>query len=132
MKIAVECKSPLLQKSLELFLEKYLSTNRQCDIVVRDEECLNDERCFYISSDKNADLVKPFSKSKLILALEARYRESYVEPLESSVEEKNTQEDVKTQKSEPMNFEILEHRIDFLTQEYKENILKAVKAFYEE
>jgi hypothetical protein len=131
MKVAVECKSPLLQKSLELFLEKYLSTTRQCDIVVRDEECLNDERCFYISSDKNADLVKPFSKSKLILALEAKYSELHIESVESSLEEpvetKGTEE-----KSGPMNFEILEHRIDFLTQEYKQNILKAVKAFYEE
>jgi len=130
MKVAVECKSPLLQKSLELFLEKYLSTTRQCDIVVRDEECLNDERCFYISSDKNADLTKPFSKAKLILALESRYKELHVEsdtPLEETTEEPREEK-----KSEPMNFEILEHRIDFLTQEYKQNILKAVKAFYEE
>ena len=42
MKIAVECKSPLLQKSLELFLEQYLSSVKQCDIVVRDKECMND------------------------------------------------------------------------------------------
>ena len=131
MKVAVECKSPLLQKSLELFLEKYLSATRQCDIVVRDEECLNDERCFYISSDKNADLTKPFSKSKLILALESRYKELHAEseqtPLVETIKELSEENT-----SEPMNFEILEHRIDFLTQEYKQNILKAVKAFYEE
>lgn len=117
MKIAVECQSPLLQKSLELFLTKYLSSKKQCDIVVRDEECLNDERCFYVSSNENADLVKPFSKSQLILALENRYK-------------KVTKDEIVSE-HEPLNFDILEKRIDFLTQEYKENILKAVRAFYE-
>ena len=123
MKVAVECQSPLLQKSLELFLSKYLSSLKQCDIVVRDIECLNDERCFYVSSKPNADLIKPFSKSQLILALENRYSElKEDEPeVEESTEVNN----------EPMDFEILEKRIEFLTKEYQANILRAVKAFYE-
>ena len=123
MKVAVECQSPLLQKSLELFLANYLSSLKQCDIVVRDIECLNDERCFYVSNKPNADLVKPFSKSQLIIALEKRYDElKEDEPeVEESTEVNN----------EPMDFEILEKRIEFLTKEYQENILRAVKAFYE-
>ena len=32
----------------------------------------------------------------------------------------------------PLDFEILEKRIESLTQEYQANILKAVRAFYEE
>ena len=123
MKVAVECQSPLLQKSLELFLANYLSSLKQCDIVVRDIECLNDERCFYVSNKPNADLVKPFSKSQLILALEKRYEELKEDALEEESEV--------TVDSEPMDFEILEKRIEFLTQEYQENILRAVKAFYE-
>ncbi|MEA2073553.1 MAG: hypothetical protein U9O86_08210 [Campylobacterota bacterium] len=123
MKIAIECQSPLLQKSLELFLEKYLTSSKRCDIVVRDEECLNDERCFYIANNDKADLLKPFSKSQLILALEARYKELHIE--ESEVEDKEETS------SEVMDFSILEKRIAFLTNEYQENIIKAVKAFYE-
>ncbi len=123
MKIAVECQSPLLQKSLELFLANYLSSLKQCDIVVRDIECLNDERCFYISNKPNADLVKPFSKSQLIIALENRYEE--LKKDEPQAEELNEVD------NEPMDFEILEKRIEFLTKEYQENILRAVKAFYE-
>ena len=123
MKVAVECQSPLLQKSLELFLSKYLSSLKQCDIVVRDIECLNDERCFYVSSKPNADLIKPFSKSQLIIALENRYEE--LKEDEPEVEESS---EVNT---EPMDFEILEKRIEFLTKEYQDNILRAVKAFYE-
>ncbi len=122
MKVAVECKSPLLQKSLEIFLARHLCSIKQCDIVVRDEECLHDERCFYISSAPDADLVKPFSKSQLILALENRYKKS-VTGIREEIEREYG--------DEPLNFDILEKRIDTLTQEYKENILRAVKAFYE-
>jgi len=126
MKIAVECHSPLLQRSLELFLDKHLTSSKKCDIVVRDVACLNDERCFFIGTDSSADLLKPFSKSQLILALEARYEQLHVEmpKVEKSV--------LKTEvESEAMDFEILEKRIAFLTNEYQENILRAVKAFYE-
>ena len=119
MKIAVECKSPLLQKSLELFLEKYLTTSNRCDIVIRDEECLNDERCFYIGSGDGVDLVKPFSKSQLILALEKRVPSS--KPPVS----------LESEESSSLDFSVLEKRIEFLTQEYQANILRAVKVFYE-
>ncbi len=120
MKIAAQCKSPLLQKSLEVFLEKYLSSVNKCDIVVRDEECLNDTRCFYIGTTPKADLQKPFSKAQLILALQKRYLELYPQKNEPS-------ETVQT----TMDFSILEKRIESLTQEYQANILRAVKAFYE-
>ncbi len=122
MKVAVECKSPLLQKSLEMFLTTHLSSKKQCDIVVRDVKCLNDERCFYVSSDKDSDLVKPFSKSQLLHALENRYK---------SINKEITHEDNENQIEEPLSFEILEKRIEFLTTEYQKNILKAVKVFYE-
>ena len=126
MRVAVECQSPLLQKSLELFLAKYLSASKRSDIVIRDEECLSDERCFYIASDEKADLKKPFSKSQLILALEKKYKRLYP----ASKEEKEAIEKEYTP-SDSMDFSILEKRIEQLTQEYQENILRAVKAFYE-
>ena len=121
MKIAVECQSPLLQKSLETFLAKHLSSKKNCDVIVRDTPCINDDRCFYVSSDPEADLIKPFSKSQLILALEKR--DSLINPKEPSVD--------KEESSQTMDFEILERRIDALTDEYKKNIINAVKAFYE-
>nr|WP_321266273.1 hypothetical protein [uncultured Sulfurimonas sp.] len=114
MKIAVECKSPLLQKSLEIFLSSHLSSLKQCEIVVRDFKVLDDERTFYISKDSDSDLVKPFSKTALILALEKRYEKKATQTFDDIAD-----------------FSILEKRIDILTQEYKENILKAVRAFYE-
>ena len=111
MKIAVECKSPLLQKSLEIFLSSYLSSIKQCDIVVRDFKVLSDDKTFYIGKEKDSDLIKPFSKSALILALEKRHG-------------------ISLDKNEP-SFDILEKRIEMLTKEYQQNILKAVRVFYE-
>jgi len=89
--------------------------------VVRDQECLNDDRCFYIGSGENVDLLKPFSKSQLILALESRYKE-----LGGSESEEEPYSH-----TECMDFSILEKRIELLTQEYQSNIIRAVKAFYE-
>lgn len=121
MKVAVECKSPLMQKALELFLAKYLCSVKQSDIVVRDENIYNDDKTFYIATDTEADLIKPFSKSQLILALENRYR--------TTIKKKNF--DTTKEQNEPMNFGILEKRIEYLTKEYQQNILNAVRAFYE-
>jgi len=123
MRVAVECQSPLLQKSLELFLAKYLNSPKKSDIIIRDEECLHEPRCFYISTKEGADLLKPFSKSQLILALEKKYNTLYPKSSNTHVEDEDTEEVV--------NFEILEKRIASLTKEYQENILRAVKAFYE-
>ena len=123
MKIAVECKSPLLQKSLELFLQKYLCSVKNCDIVVCDEKKSNESRSFYISRDKEADLTKPFSKSQLILALEKRFKSlQSISHVQKLIYEEN---------SERLDFEILEKRIEDLTRQYQQNILDTVRAFYE-
>lgn len=133
MKVAVDCKSPLLQKSLELFLSSHLSVLKQGDIVVRDFRS-NDEKTFYISSDKDADLLKPFSKSALILALEKRYET--VMPKEDTRLSSAVIKSVEMQKDvsgdAKVDMSALEKRIDFLTDEYKNNILEAVRIFYEE
>lgn len=123
MKVAVQCTSPLLQKSLEIFLEKHLTTLLHAEIILCDERSLENPKCFYIASEEGADLKKPFSKSQLILALEKRY--AILHP----PEEQKSQE-IKDSK-ETLDFSILEKRIESLTQEYQSNIIRAVKAFYE-
>lgn len=120
MKIGVECKSPLLQKSLEIFLSKYVSSAKNCDILIKDTKCDDNEKCFYISSTSDADLVKPFSKAELMLALENRYKK-----IKSVVTPNNHEE------SDSLDFAILEKRIEQLTKEYQENIIKSIRAFYE-
>jgi len=123
MKVALDCNSILLQKSLEIFLVNYLCSKKQADIIVTDKPSLKDSKYFYISTKKEADLIKPFSKAELILALERRYNLQQIEPLADMVEKKDLKEG--------LDFSILERRIDQLTQEYKHNIIRAIKAFYE-
>ncbi|MFA6759858.1 MAG: hypothetical protein WCR69_02290 [Sulfuricurvum sp.] len=114
MRVAIECRSPLLQKSLELLLGKHLSSNRASDLLIKDTKC-DDERCFYIGSSDDADLKKPFTKSQLMFALERRYEAKLETP----------------HRDDEMGFELLERRINTLTREYEQNIIKAIKAFYE-
>lgn len=127
MKIAIQCDSPLLQRSLELFLEGYLSSKRQCDILIRDKAVADDEYpTFFITSDSHTNLIKPFSKAQLIDSLRKKF---------NSIEKNGTRDfHEKTSFELPENrvgFEILEHHIEKLTREYQTNILKAVRAFYE-
>ena len=128
MRIAVECKSPLLQKSLEIFLSKHLSSLKNCDIVVRDVKVLDDERSFYISSSAESDLIKPFSKSQLILALERRYKDMNKGNLHylNKIYQEDELDDVFG-----LDFDILQKHIEALTKEYQDSILRAVRAFYE-
>lgn len=115
MRVAVECRSPLLQKSLELFLSEHLCSIKQCDVLIKEKRC-DDERCFVVSTTDDADLVKPFSRAQLILALERRYKQL------------NLPNSTLNQK---MDFEILERRLASLSAEYQANVIRIVKAFYE-
>ncbi len=60
MKVKIECDSPLLQKTLEYFLKDYISQN---GVLITD----NPEKEGIIIG---RDIVKPFSKSSLLLQLE--------------------------------------------------------------
>ncbi len=124
MKVAVQCESTLLQRSLELFLEGHLSSLKQCDVVLRDRKIMDSHHTIYISEDDEADIKKPFSRSQLFVALEAFYNKlediESVQAFESEIEAEREKE-----------FTLLEERIEQLTQEYKNNLLHVIKAFYE-
>lgn len=124
MKVAVQCESALLQRSLELFLDKHLTSLRQCDVVIRDKQIMDSHHSLYISGSAEADIKKPFSRSQLYLALENFYKKvvdiQEIAAYDEEVELSNTKD-----------FSLLEERIETLTQEYKNNLLKMVRAFYE-
>ncbi len=122
MKIAVMCKSPLLQKSLELFLQNHLSSIKHCDLVICDAKINTDATCLYISQE-NADLKKPFIKTELFLAIEKK--------LNKVVDYDAYKDDDLKSGEQKVGFSILQERIEQLTSEYQDNILKAIKLFYE-
>jgi len=124
MKVAVQCESPLLQRSLELFLEGHLSSLKQCDVVIRDKKIIDSYHSLYISENADSDVKKPFSRSQLFLALENFYKK--LEGMENIQDYEEEVEDSQTK-----DFSLLESRIEQLTDEYKKNLLNTIKAFYE-
>lgn len=125
MKVAIQCDSPLLQRSLELFLDGQLSSIRQCDILIRDKDIRDENHpTFIIGSSASADLIKPFSKAQLLHALAQKFESLKQTPAA-------TKEESAPKSEEGVSFEILERHIEKLTREYQDNILKAIRAFYE-
>lgn len=125
MKVAVQCESALLQRSLELFLEGNLSSLKQCDLVIRDTKIMDSYHSLYISSSDASDIKKPFSRSQLYLALEKFYQRI------SGIQSVGEGELEAAIAEQPKDFRLLEERIEQLTQEYKNSIMHLVKAFYE-
>ncbi|MDD5051678.1 MAG: hypothetical protein PHO27_02965 [Sulfuricurvum sp.] len=129
MKVAVQCDSPLLQRSLELFLDGYLTSIRQCDILIRDKDIRDDiHPTFIIGSTVSADLIKPFSKAQLFHALSQKIDEKKEVLLHQPDLSKMTLSETP---QDGVSFEILERHIEKLTSEYQANIIKAIRAFYE-
>lgn len=125
MKVAIQCDSPLLQRSLELFLEGNLSSLRQCDILIRDKNIRDDQYpTFVVGVEESSDLIKPFSKAQLLHALNQMYESQRYVPVAAEASGDVLEE-------EAVSFDILERHIDKLTREYQANILKAIRAFYE-
>jgi len=130
LKVAVQCESALLQRSVELFLDKHLSSLKQCDIVIRDTKVMDAYHSLYISSEKDSDLVKPFSRSQLFLSLENFYNKIVqIQSVKDYDEDVMNSNSSQSQTTNP--YLVLEERIEALTQEYKNNIMKMVKDFYE-
>ncbi len=131
MKIYIQCKSALLQRSLEMFLSDYLSTYKQSDIVLRDFQKKDETKPhFFIASNEDADIQKPFTRSYLLQFLEKKYSELGLSDTVKTLEELETFTDENIEPKTP-NFDLLEKRIELLTLEYQKNILNVVKAFYE-
>ena len=74
MKVAVICNSLLLRKSLEIFLRDRLSSQSGCDFVVSDRALEVDKPVFLITREKDTNLAKPFSKTRLVKALDEYYK----------------------------------------------------------
>ena len=114
------CESLLLQNSLEIFLRDYISSYKQCEIVLSDKKRDINKPLILINSSKNADIKIPFSKSSLLLELQNLYQKK--------VNKKN----IKYKNHKRDNLWKLERKIDKLTLEFRENLIKTIRDFYEE
>lgn len=122
MKIALACKSILLEKSLGIFLREYIVPYKRCDFVISDAALTIDKPLFSISST-DAALAVPFSKSALFRALEKFY---------DSLGETQTSEETPCKKEYNLrDYEQFEANLDTLIEGFKKDILKLVRDFDE-
>ena len=73
MKIALKCNSPLLQKSLEIFLKEYKADIKECDFVVSDYDMQVGKPIFLVSHSENANQKIPFTRDMLHSSLSVFY-----------------------------------------------------------
>ncbi len=116
MKIAVACKSILLQKSLELFLKNYISAYKYADFIISDREISVDKPLFLISKDEKANLKLPFTKSQLILEIKAFYK-------------KNFEKEGNEQKTADLSY--IEKKLEILCKKFQKEVMKTIKEYYE-
>jgi hypothetical protein len=114
------CDSLLLQNSLEIFLREYLSSYKQCELVLSDKKRDLQKPVVIINSSTDADINVPFSKSSLLMELQKFYSKKYPE---KKSQDTNAKKD---------NLWKLERKIDKLTLQFRENLIKTIRDFYEE
>lgn len=117
MKIAIMCESPLLQKALQSFLKKYLTTTKNCDFIISDRKIDSNKPICLISQAQDAHIKKPFTRAQLILGVERFFKES---------------QQNKEQITKPTEIDSeLEKKIYQLTHRFAKAIIETIKEHYE-
>ena len=132
MRVAIECRSPLLQKSLENFLEGHLCSIRSCDVVLSDESLLGRDNALRIGSDSKADIIKPFSKSQLLLRLEHFYKVKEEATTAMSIaDELDILDSIEVNIPSAVNHDSrsLEEKIEQLTSSYVQGVMSLVREY---
>ncbi|WP_139470573.1 ornithine carbamoyltransferase [Campylobacter armoricus] len=68
MKIAIECKDLILEKTLETILKEFLVMKKDCDFIISDEK-INTKKPQFIINKKSNFLTLPFNTEELLCAL---------------------------------------------------------------
>jgi len=116
LKYKIECKSILLQKALENFLRDYLS---------EDGQIISDEKGDIIIGK---DIKKPFSKSQLLIQLEAIKQNQQIKQKITNDDleiDMNIFNDLISEKKESF-----EDKLDKLIDEFAQNLKKLIKEEY--
>lgn len=102
MKIALECKDIILEKTLMLFLKDFLVLKKDCDFLVCDEK-LDINKPQFLINKYSQHLSLPFSKDELLSSLQ-KFDESLKELALKLAEEKK---------------KILEEKIEDIAREFR-------------
>jgi len=122
LKIAVECQSLLLQRSVEIFLQKYLVPYKQCDILISDMYRKTDKPLFVLQDRLNI----PFSKSNLHIEIDRFVR---------ALEEKSklaalikTDPSIMSTPAQESSYDLsLEEQLLYVIDKFKDDLVKVLR-----
>jgi len=119
MKVALKCRSMLLEKTLRKILSQYIASEENANILITDHKINkhdNNLPIFRIAyNDIEADLQKPFSRSQLMIKLEEKLKTmKQKDELISIIEDEDTS---------------LEKEIEKLTKQFTNDLLKIFKKY---
>ncbi len=116
MKIALVCQSLLLARALKSFLKDNIVPYKQCDFVISDKKIELDKPIFFISTNKDANLSMPFSKTSLLLSTETFYQQ-IVAPEPSACRDLPERD-------------VLEEKIASLTEKFRQELIQTLRSYY--
>jgi len=124
LKVCVMCDSILLKKTLESFLSGYLTPFNQCDVVITDKPLSIDRPFLLIDSAEDADIIKPFTRSTLLL-----YLDKYQKKIEG-MRSLNTLLDEEQRSG--LDTQTLEARLERLASDFIRKITTEIEAYYDQ
>ncbi len=115
MKVALVCDSPLLKKSLELYLKESVSSYAECDFVISDRAVKSKKPVLFIGKQQDATLSVPFSKAEVL----SKAQQFYLRHGES--EDSRSEDEV-----------ALERVLAKLNKKHKDKIDKIIREYHAE
>ncbi len=113
MKVALVCDSPLLKKSLELYLKEHVSSYEESDFVISDRAVKSKKPVLYIGKRHDATLSVPFSKEEVL----SKAQQFYLRHLHEETDSDKV---------------ALEKVLAKLNKKHKEKIEKIIREFHAE
>lgn len=113
MKVALVCDSPLLQKSLELYLKEHVCSYEESDFVISDRAVKSKKPILFIGKRKGATLCVPFSKEEVL----SKAQQFYLHHLDKESDSDKV---------------VLERVLTKLNKKHKEKIEKIIREFHAE
>lgn len=104
MKISLECKDPMIEKTLELFLKEHLVMKKDCDFIISDTK-IHSSKPLFIICENSPFLNIPFSKETLLNSLNEFDNALKATALKIALEQKK----------------LLEEKIDAIAYEFKKD-----------
>ncbi|MBM0637476.1 ornithine carbamoyltransferase [Campylobacter sp. VicNov18] len=124
MKISLECKDLIIEKTLELFLKDHLVMKKDCDFIISDTKIRTDKPLFIIC--KNSPfLTIPFSKESLFHSLHEFDNALKATALKLALEQKKLLEE-KIDSIACQFKKDYENKIDLAIKDLKNQLIKAL------